>query len=423
MNLDTSEPELLHDQVDALCDRIDATEPDVHAYVPEPDRRARLHEEAEDLLSRWPDADERPSLFGRALGVKDVMHTRGWMTRAGSAVDPAAFASAEAVVVRRLRDAGALVVGKTVTAEFASKAPGETRNPHDLSRTPGGSSSGSAAAVWLGTADIATGTQTIGSVIRPAAFCGIVGIKPTHSRASIDGIVAHSPSFDTPGVLARDLATARVAAAVMWDRWEPNVEAPGHHLVVATGAYLEQTEPQARKLFAEAVDALRDHGWSVDDSEVLFDLADVRVHNLVINRYELAQVHATWFDAHRAAYRIETVEAIEEGRAISTDRYVESVAHLRAFRDDVDRRLAALATDAVITPAALGPAPVGIETTGDPAMAMPWTYAGLPAVALPAGRSSEGLPIGVQLVGRRGGDERLVDLASSVEPVVAGVSG
>jgi Asp-tRNA(Asn)/Glu-tRNA(Gln) amidotransferase A subunit family amidase len=408
----------LHDRVDAWCDRIEATEPDLHAYVVEPERRARAHAEADALLARWPDPEDRPALFGMALGVKDVMHTRGWVTRAGSSVDPAAFAGDEAVVVTRLRDAGALVVGKTVTAEFASKAPGQTRNPHDQARTPGGSSSGSAAAVAVGTADLATGTQTIGSVIRPAAFCGIVGFKPTHGRASIEGIVAHSPSFDTPGVFARDVATVHAAAAVMWDRWEePGPQAAGR-LVVAGREYLDQAEPQAHKAFEQAVDVLRTQSWSVEEQDLLPDLPDVRAHNLVINRYELAQVHAPWFDAHRADYRAETVEAVKEGRAIAVSRYDEALDHLRAFRAEVDRRLDALDASAVITPAALGPAPVGIETTGNPAMAMPWTYAGLPAIALPAGRSPEGLPIGVQLVGRRDADERLIGLAADLEPVI-----
>jgi Asp-tRNA(Asn)/Glu-tRNA(Gln) amidotransferase A subunit family amidase len=412
----------LHDRVDDVCDRIEVTEPDLHAYVIEPDRRARVHAEVEVLLARWPDPADRPALFGMPLGVKDVMHTRGWVTRAGSSVDPATFAGDEAVVVTRLRETGALVVGKTVTAEFASKAPGETRNPHDHARTPGGSSSGSAAAVAIGTADLATGTQTIGSVIRPAAFCGIVGFKPTHGRASIKGIVAHSPSFDTPGVFARDVETVRAAAAVMWDGWQEHGSPAIGRLVVAGGDYLGQAEPQARKAFEQTVDALRTQGWSVDEQDLLPDLRDVRAHNLVINRYELAQVHAPWFDAHRADYRTETVEAVEEGRAISATGYSESLAHLRAFREEVDRRLAALGTIAVITPAAPGQAPIGIETTGNPAMAMPWTYAGLPAVAVPAGLSPDGLPIGIQLVGRRDADEQLIALAADLEPVLTGLT-
>ena len=407
----------LHAVVDALCERIEATDAQVHAWVDEPDRRTRLHADADRLLARWPDPGDRPTLFGTPLGVKDVMHVNGWLTRAGSRVDPAAIAGAEATVVTRLREAGALVVGKTVTAEFAAKAPGPTRNPRDLTRTPGGSSSGSAAAVANGTAVLATGTQTIGSVIRPAAFCGVVGFKPSHGRASIDGIIAHSPSFDTPGVFAPDVPTVRAAAAVMWDNWSAarEVVQPGRlRLVVQTGAFHEQAEPAARRHLDRVIGALADAGWEVERHDLLPDLDEVRTHNLVVNRYELAEVHAPWFDAHRPDYQQVTVDSIEEGRGISAVDYAVSRKHLAEFRAAIDERLEATGAVAVLTPAALGPAPVGIETTGNPAMALPWTYAGLPAIAVPAGRSAEGLPLGVQLVGRRDEDEALLGLAQRV---------
>lgn len=407
----------LHADVDALCERIDLTEPDVHAYVEEADRRRLLHVEADRLLAKWPDATSRPPLFGVALAVKDVMHVDGWVTRGGSRVEPAVFAGPEATMVSRLRAAGALVIGKSVTAEFASSAPGPTRNPLDLTRSPGGSSSGSAAAVSAGTATLATGTQTIGSVIRPAAFCGIVGLKPTHGRASVAGIIAHSPSFDTPGVLARDVATARAAAAVSWDEWTwpssatANWGTARRRLVIPAGAYLRQAEQAALDHFAVACGQLDDDGWELVEADLLPDLEDVRAHNRVINRYELAGVHAPWFDAHRADYRSETAASIDEGRQITDAAYLHSRAHLGEFRAAIDARLVELEVPAVLAPAALGPAPVGIDTTGDPAMAMPWTYAGLPALALPAGRAPNGLPLGLQLVGRRGSDEGLVALA------------
>ena len=392
--------------------------------MPEPDRRARLHQEADALLKRWPDPLERPALFGTPLAVKDVMHTRGWVTRAGSKVDPTAFAADEAVVVTRLRDAGAMVVGKTVTAEFASKAPGETRNPHDHARTPGGSSSGSAAAVAIGTADLATGTQTIGSVIRPAAFCGIVGMKPTHGRASIEGIVAHSPSFDTPGVFAREVEAVRAAAMVMWDRWQASGPAARGRLVVAGGEYLEPGRAQWPARRSETLwTLLRAQGWSVDEHDLLPDLPAVRAHNLVINRYELprcTRLGSTPTGRTTGTRQCRRSTKVARSPAPRTTRHS---THLRAFRTEMDRRVAALDAAAVITPAAPGPAPLGIETTGDPAMAMPWTYGGLPAIALPAGRSPEGLPLGVQLVGRRGADEALVALAADLEQAFAGLAG
>jgi Asp-tRNA(Asn)/Glu-tRNA(Gln) amidotransferase A subunit family amidase len=407
--------DVLHHEVDLLCELLEKTEVDLHAYVEEPERRTRLHAEVDRLLARWPDEDDRSPLFGTPLGVKDVMHVDGWVTRAGSRVDPKVIAGPEATVVTRLRSAGALVVGKTVTAEFAAKAPGPTRNPHDLTRTPGGSSSGSAAAVSTGTAVIATGTQTIGSVIRPAAFCGVVGLKPTHGRASTAGIVAHSPSFDTPGVFAPDVATVRAAAMVMWDSWSGPSHPPRRRVVVPTGGYLQQAEPAALAQFADVLVALRSAGWTVDEADLLPDLDEVLAHNLVVNRYELARVHEPWFDSHRENYRQVTAESVEEGRRVSAADYETSLRHLAGFRRAMDLRIAETGASAVLTPAALGAAPVGIETTGSPAMALPWTYAGLPAIAVPSGQSVEGLPLGVQLVGRRGMDESLVQLAAELE--------
>lgn len=162
----------LHTYLDTLCNRIEQVDPQVQAFLAEPERRARLHAAADDLLATFPEPADRPVLFGVPTGFKDIFHVNGFVTYAGTTVPPEKFAGEEAVSVRRLRDAGGLIAGKTVTTEFAFFEPGPTRNPHNLARTPGGSSSGSAAAVAAGLCPLTFGTQTIGSVIRPAAFCG-----------------------------------------------------------------------------------------------------------------------------------------------------------------------------------------------------------------------------------------------------------
>ena len=168
--------------VHALLDRVDAVDGQVRAVLPEPGRRARLVANAEALLARYPDAADRPALFGAVVGLKDIFITDGFATRLGSAIPSDLFSGPEATSVRRLREAGALVLGKTVTTEFAGYDPGATANPHNVGHTPGGSSSGSAAAVAAGFAELALGTQTVGSVIRPASFCGVVGYKPSLGR-------------------------------------------------------------------------------------------------------------------------------------------------------------------------------------------------------------------------------------------------
>ncbi|MFN3331739.1 MAG: amidase family protein, partial [Caldilinea sp.] len=210
----------LHTYIDTLCDRIEQVDPQVQAFLPEPTRRARLHAAADELLATFPETDDRPLLFGAPTGIKDIFHVNGFVTHAGTAVPPEEFAGEEAVSVRRLRDAGGLVAGKTVTTEFAFFEPGPTRNPHNLTHTPGGSSSGSAAAVAAGLCPLAFGTQTIGSVIRPAAFCGVVGFKPTLHRIPSAGLVYFSRTIDQIGLFTQDVAGMALAAAALCDDWE-----------------------------------------------------------------------------------------------------------------------------------------------------------------------------------------------------------
>ena len=195
--------------------RIARVDPHVQALLAEEQRVQRLQRDAHTLRASYPDPAQRPSLYGCLVGVKDIFHVDGFVTRAGSALLPQSFAGAEAAVVERLRQAGALILGKTVTTEFAYFEPGPTRNPYDLSRTPGGSSSGSAAAVAAGQCQLALGTQTIGSVIRPAAFCGIVGFKPTYNRIPTAGLIYFSPTVDHVGLFTQDIAGMHVAASAL----------------------------------------------------------------------------------------------------------------------------------------------------------------------------------------------------------------
>jgi len=411
----------LHTYVDDLCDRIEQVEPHVKAYVVEHGRRERLHAEAEEAVRRWPEPATRPALFGTPVAVKDIVHVDGLPTRAGSGVPPEVLAGPQAVLVDRLRAAGALVAGKSVTAEFANFTPNETRNPHDLARTPGGSSSGSAAAVAAGTAVLGTGTQTVGSVVRPAAYCGVVGWKSTHGRVPKAGVIDHSPSLDVLGMFSADgagaVGAARVCLGADWNEPEP-LQRP---LRVATpvGEYLGPVEPEARSVFERQVAALAAAGHTVREVPVealLGPWDDLLAHNQIVNRYELAQTHEQWFDRHRAGYREQTAAAIDHGRSITPERYAQARRHLEDLRARVDDRLRAAQVDLLVAPAAPGPAPLGIDSTGDPAMARPWTYAGLPAISLPGGTTSEGLPLGLQLVGPTGSDEWLLSVALEVEP-------
>ncbi len=230
----------LETYINDLCDRIEAVEPHIASLLPEPGRRERLLREARDLEAREPDPAARPPLYGALVGVKDIIHVDGFVTRAGSAVPPELFAGPEAACIAPLRAAGALIVGKTVTTEFAGFEQNGTRNPHNPAHTPGGSSSGSAAAVAAGLCVLALGSQTVGSVIRPAAFCGVVGYKPTYNRIPTQGIVYYSESVDTVGLFTQDVAGMALAASVLCREWQPAHADRRPVLAVPEGAYLRQ---------------------------------------------------------------------------------------------------------------------------------------------------------------------------------------
>lgn len=397
----------LHQQIDAICDRIDSVDGAVQSLLPEADRRVRLHAEAGALLARFTDPAARPPLFGAMVGVKDIFHVEGFVTRAGTAVPPETFAGREATVVTLLREAGALILGKTVTTEFAYFEPGPTRNPHNPAHTPGGSSSGSAAAVAAGLCQLAIGTQTIGSVIRPAAFCGIVGYKPTFDRIPTPGMVYFSRTIDHTGLFTQDLAGMYLAASILCSDWQPaHIERPPV-LGIPAGPYLAQTEPAAMTHFEQQVVHLETAGYTVRRIPMF---ADIQALNSLHRRMvfaEFAREQTDRYAEHAHLFRPRTVEIIELGKTVGDaelDELRGNCAHLRA---DVHAKMDAAAIDLWICPPAPGPAPAGIHATGNPNLNLPWTHTGQPALTLPAGAAANGLPLGVQIVARAGADEQL----------------
>lgn len=216
---------LLPDFLAQVEARFEEYEPSVQAFLPEEERFARLQKEAETLIVDFPDLIKRPLLFGALAAVKDIFHVEGYSTRAGSRLPSDLLQGEEAKSVTRLKEAGALIFGKSVTTEFAYFFPGPTRNPHNPEHTPGGSSSGSAAAVAAGFCHLALGTQTIGSIIRPASFCGVVGLKPNYDRISREGVIPLSPSLDHVGFFVPDMESAIDAARVLYRDWDEPVGA------------------------------------------------------------------------------------------------------------------------------------------------------------------------------------------------------
>ncbi|MGW2406524.1 amidase [Streptomyces sp. NPDC001739] len=430
------------DPVDAVrrtCDRIDAVDPQVRAFVPEHGRRTRLLEAARELAAAGPPGPAgRPALYGVPVGIKDIVRVDGLPTRAGSALPPEVLAGAQAAVVDRLRAAGALVAGKTVTAEFAVTAPGPTRNPHHPAHTPGGSSSGSAAAVAAGMVPLAIGTQTVGSMIRPAAFCGVVGFKPTYGRIPLDGVIPNALSFDTLGWYATDVAGVALAASVLLDGWRGGGGGPGRPepepdprpgrasrpvLGVPVGPYLERAGEEALRAFKEQRGLLGAAGYEVRGVPVMDDFDAVVEQLFTMNRYEVARAHADWFARFGDRYREQTTAAIRQGQAIGDAAYEAARRRRAAFRAELAAASSGAGIDLWLAPAATGPAPADLTTTGTSIMCLPWSNAGLPSLSLPAGRAADGLPLGLQLIAAEGADEALLDAATGIERVLNGAEG
>lgn len=414
----------LEQYIETLFQRIEAVEPRVQALVSEPLRRVRLLEQARRLKARFPEPAERPPLYGIPVGIKDILHVEGFLTRAGSQLPPHALAGPEAAVVTRLRAAGALILGKTVTTEFAYFDPGPTRNPHNLNHTPGGSSSGSAAAVAAGLCPLAVGTQTIGSIIRPAAFCGTVGLKPSYGRIPTDGLILFSASADHVGLFTQDVAGMDLAAALVCDAWHQDTRARigadrGPVLGVPEGAYLEQASEEGLATFHGHLMRLESAGYTVRRVPALDAIGDIAARHRQLIAAEIAQVHAEWFDRYRSLYRPRTAEIIREGQAISAEALNAARQSQVALRRELQASMSQAGIDLWITPGAPGPAPQGIESTGDPAMNLPWTHAGMPAVTLPAGRAANGMPLGVQCIAPFMADEALLTLARDLAAALA----
>ena len=365
------------------------------------------------------------ALHGLPVALKDIVDTRGVPTENGTALDAGRVPGEDAWIVRRLDAEGAIVLGKTVTTELAFMHPGKTRHPSNAAHTPGGSSSGSAAAVADAMVPLAVGTQTGGSVIRPAAFCGTVGFKPTFGAIPRTGILSQSPSLDTVGVFAADVDGAALLADSLFGH-EPRDAAsaprPFPRLletarstppVVPTLAFVRtpfwsRADEDTRAAFAELLEALGERCFEAELPARFGEAAEVRSR---INFAEMAKSYHAWAARDAGQLSATLRETLERGRAISAHDYLAALdwpGVLNAGLDELFERC-----DAILTPAATGTAPPvdGSGGTGDPIFNGLWTLCGTPAITLPLLEGSNGLPMGVQLVGRRGDDARLLRTA------------
>lgn len=390
-------------------------EPWIKAFVREEiDPFERLRQEFAELESRFPDPFSRPLLYGIPVGVKDIFHVEGLPTHAGSRFPQGPLRGPEAKSVSILKSAGALVLGKTVTTEFAYCAPSPTRNPYHLNHTAGGSSSGSAAAVAAGLCPLALGTQTSGSILRPASYCGVVGFKPSYARISLEGLIPLAPSVDHVGFFTAHVEGAILVATVLCKGWTPVGKLTRPVFGVSEGPYMEKASEEGLSHFRRTCDRLSDAGFEIRHVEMLRDIEEIIERHSILVAAEAAKVHQKWFRDYPELYHEKTAELIHRGQTVRPEVLAACHAGCKRLQEEILKMMERHNLSALLAPAAVGPAPRGFETTGDPVMNMPWTQAGLPAVSLPSGLSREGLPLGVQMVGSWMGDEILLEVAKLI---------
>ncbi len=411
----------LLDHLSYTAGQFQKSEPSVLAFVPEDNRFERLRQDAGALLARASQPELRLPLFGIPVGVKDIFHVEGFVTRAGSRLPSEILQGPEAESVTLLKKAGALILGKTATTEFAYFGPGPTRNPYHFEHTPGGSSSGSAAAVSANLCWLALGTQTIGSIIRPASFCSVIGYKPSYDRISRAGVIPLAPSLDHVGTFTTNVDDAWLAASILCQDWRAETLArkrkdlPKPVLGIPEGPYLQRASVEMLEHFRAVCQYLSEVGYIVKPVNAMPDFDDIRERHYLITAAEAARVHKDWFPRFRDLYHFKTIELLEKGQKISDETLAQALTGRETLRKKLLQAMDENGIDLWLSPSAPGSAPKGLDNTGDPVMNLPWTHAGLPAINLPSGFNVEGLPLGVQLVGRWYADESLLAWAFDLQ--------
>jgi aspartyl-tRNA(Asn)/glutamyl-tRNA(Gln) amidotransferase subunit A len=397
------------DLVESCLSRIEEIEPEVKAW-------ALLRPEAARTQARAADHElafgtDRGPLHGIPIGVKDVYYTRDMETTAGSKILAGFVPGEDAAAVEKLRRAGAIILGKTATTEFACYDPAPTRNPRNAAHTPGGSSAGSAAAVAAEMCPATLGTQTSGSILRPAAYCGVVGLKPTYDLIDRHGIVPLAWSLDHVGPLARTVADCGLLLdALAGTPRGLSISLQGCRIGIPD-RYFTTASPDVLRAFQCAIQGLRELGCRVELIRLpdLFEAA-VEAGHLIL-RVEAATYHEQWFRTRPTDYSRKLANLIETGLATSAPAYVRA----QQLRVDARKQMRELfqRIDLMATPATPTPAPEGLESTGDPVFNAPFSTLGMPSISVPMGTATNGLPLGLQLAARHFEEASLLAVAQA----------
>jgi aspartyl-tRNA(Asn)/glutamyl-tRNA(Gln) amidotransferase subunit A len=399
---------------EACLARIRELDPKVQAW-------AHVDADGAQAAARERDAESaagrgRGALHGVPVGIKDIIDVAGLPTTAGARAFAHTRPTQDATVVARLRAAGAVIIGKAHTTQFAYRDPAPTRNPWNHGHTPGGSSSGSAAAVAVRMVPCALGSQTVGSILRPAAYCGVVGLKGPHGLVPVDGIVPLGWSLDHIGPFARSVADTAVVLGVMAGREIVPTATSAPRLAVARQLF-ERAEAGLRQHLDGVIQRLAGAGATVTEVTLPREFADIHAAGQVILEAEAAAYHKDMFAKHAADYGAGMAAMLPIGLARTAVDYVVAHRARVAFREAMLPLLHA--HDALLSPTAPGPAPAGLSWTGDAVLCAPWSSAGVPSISIPTGLDPTGLPLALQLVQGPSGLERLLGAATWCEGVVA----
>jgi Asp-tRNA(Asn)/Glu-tRNA(Gln) amidotransferase A subunit family amidase len=402
--------------VEACLDRIAATDGALQAWVTVDGEGA-----AAAALAR--DADVRAGrplgpLHGVPIGIKDIIDVAGMTTTAGAGAFAHTHPTRDATLVARLRAAGAVIVGKTYATQFASSDPAPTRNPWSSEHTPGGSSSGSGAAVAARQVPVAIGTQTVGSILRPAAYCGVVGLKGAFGQVPLEGVVPLGRSLDHAGPIARSVADVVLLEGVLAEAAVPAVSIDRPRLAVSR-ELLDQADPAPRSQLDGLIARLADAGATIVEIELPLAFARIVEACRLILAAEAAAFHASMFAEHAADYGPGIARLVTAGLAGNATELARAERDRAAFRLAMAPVLATF--DALLSPVAPGPAPLRSEGTGDFSLCAPWSLIGVPSISIPTGLDGAGLPLAMQLVSSSGPGElaRLLGAAAWTERVVA----
>ncbi len=383
--------------------------------------RAWVHLDPELAVTRARELDGVPAAMRRALhgvpvGVKDIFDTHDMPTAYGSPIYEGHRPPADAASVAIARQRGMVVLGKLVTTEFAAWPPGSTTNPHDPTRTPGGSSSGSAAAVAAGMVPVAFATQTTGSIVRPAAFCGVVGYKPTHGTLPCVGVKAISETFDTVGVITRTVEDAALVVGSLSGRGlalPPELPVPG--IGICLTHEWPAAQPETISLFEALPGRLERAGARPSSVSLPGSFAGLVAAQHAVWTYEIARCLADEHSRFAGSIREPLRGMLAEGSAMPVAEYEDARRRVHACRAELSAVFAGI--DVLVTPSAPGVAP-DLATTGDPIFNRAWSALGTPVVNVPAGTDAQGLPLGVQVVGPPGEDARTLACAAWIEAAV-----